>query len=126
MWMSIVRFWLKWRTVFKILFFITLAMAVYLGMRASPTPAPQVWMSGFYHTSGMFALTVLSYLAFPRWYLWARGLSLFSLGGLIEYVQSFHPMRVADWADIQANGAGVAAGLVCIMLVRWWRGGRLL
>lgn len=114
MWLRIVRYWLAFRPMFKLLFFLMLLLALYLGMRPTPTPATYHWQSDLYHAVGLFALTLVSYLAFPRWYWWLRGLLLFGVGVLIEYVQSFHPMRVADWNDLYANGAGIVAGLVLI------------
>lgn len=119
MWLSTARRWLRLRPVFKVLFFCVLALALYLGLRPSPTPAVYSSASDLYHAGGLFALMLLSYLSFPRWYWWARGLSIFALGAVIEYVQSFHPMRVADWEDLIANGAGVVSGWLVIWLLQW-------
>ncbi|WOD12579.1 VanZ family protein [Pseudomonas sp. NyZ704] len=93
-------------------------MALYLGLRPSPTPAAYNWVSDLYHGGGLFALMLLSYLSFPRWPWWARVLAIFGLGAAIEYVQSFHPLRVADWSDLLVNGVGVVLGLVGIWLLQ--------
>ncbi|WP_022964463.1 VanZ family protein [Halopseudomonas pelagia] len=110
----------QWRPLFKVLFFAVLTLALYLGLRPSPTPASYTWVSDLYHAGGLFSLMLLSYLSFPRWYWWARGLAIFGLGAVIEYVQSFHPMRVADWFDLVVNGVGVVVGWLVILLLQWW------
>lgn len=46
----------------------------------------------------------------------AAGLLLY--GGFIELVQAQLPTRTADWADIAADGVGVAAGLALAALMR--------
>ena len=117
--LSITRRWARLRPVFKTLFSGVLIAALYLGLRPSPTPTIYSWMSSFYHAGGVFALMLMSYLSFPRWYWWARGLTMFALGAVIEYVQSFHPMRVADWADLIANGVGVVVGWLVILMLQW-------
>ena len=115
---SFARRWAQWRPALKVIFFAVLLLALYLGLRPSPTPAAYSWVSDLYHAGGLFVLMLLSYLSFPRWRWWARGLMIFALGVGIEYVQSFHPLRVADWSDLGANGAGVLSGWVVIFLFR--------
>lgn len=46
----------------------------------------------------------------------AAGLLLY--GGFIELVQTQLPTRSADWADVLADGAGVAVGLALAALLR--------
>ena len=118
---SIARQWVRLRGVFKASFFGVLALALYLGLRPSPTAAAYNMTTDFYHAGGLFVLMILSYLSFPRWYWWAHGLLIFGLGAMIEYVQSFHPMRVADWWDLVVNGVGVIAGVLVILFMRWQR-----
>lgn len=104
----------RYRVLFQVMFFMVLGLGVYLGMRPAPPPAAYSWMAVLYHAGGLFACTLLSWLAFPRWYWWLRGLLMFAVGVAVEYAQSFHPTRSADMADIYANSAGVATGLLCI------------
>lgn len=118
--LSAARRGLPLRPLFKVVFFAVLMLALYLGLRPSPTPATYSLMSNLYHAGGLFVLMLLSYLSFPRWYWWARGLSIFALGAGIEYVQSFHPMRVADGFDLVVNGIGVVSGWLVILLLQWW------
>jgi VanZ family protein len=115
---SFARRWAQWRPALKVIFFAVLLLALYLGLRPSPTPAAYSWVSDLYHAGGLFVLMLLSYLSFPHWRWWARGLMIFALGVGIEYVQSFHPLRVADWSDLGANGVGVLSGWVVIFLFR--------
>lgn len=124
MWLTIMRYWARYRIVFKVLFFAVVALGMYLGMSPTPPPTSASWHSYFYHAGGLFACTLLSFLAFPRWHWLLRGALMFAVGVLIEYVQSFHPTRYADVTDLYANTAGVATGLVCIALFQWWRGAR--
>tara|TARA_R110000850_G_scaffold96655_4_gene201899 strand:+ start:38151 stop:38528 length:378 start_codon:yes stop_codon:yes gene_type:complete len=124
MWITLMRQWVRFRTVFKILFFAVLALGIYLGMTPAPPAALHVWNAYFYHAGGLLACTVLNFLAFPRWYWWVRGLLMFLVGVAVEYVQSFHPTRSADITDIYANTGGVVVGLVLIWLFQWWRRSR--
>lgn len=105
--------------VFKLLFFAVLGSGIYLGMRPSPAPAAYTWMLPLYHAGGLFVCTWLSYLAFPRWRWWWRGALMFTVGVVIEYIQYFHPSRVADINDIYANTFGVALGLITLGIYRW-------
>lgn len=113
---TLLRLWARYRVVFKIAFFALLALGIYLGMRPTPPPAIYSWQATFYHAGGLCSLTLLSYLAFPRWRWWFRAVFMFSVGVAVEYVQSFHPTRSAEWADIYANSSGIAVGLILASL----------
>jgi VanZ family protein len=121
MWVTLMRQWTRYRTVFKVLFFAVLGLGIYLGMSPTPPPATASWHAYFYHAGGLFACTVLNFLAFPRWYWWVRGFLMFMVGVAVEYVQSFQPTRSADITDMYANTGGVLAGLVLIGLFQLWR-----
>ncbi|GAA6131573.1 VanZ family protein [Halopseudomonas sabulinigri] len=111
---TLLRLWARYRTLFKIAFFALLALGLYLGMRPTPPPTAYSWQAAGYHAGGLFSLTILSALAFPHWRWWWRALFMFAVGVAVEYVQSFHPTRTADWADIYANSGGIAFGLLCL------------
>ncbi len=111
---TLLRLWARYRTLCKIAFFALLALGLYLGMRPTPPPTAYSWQAAGYHAGGLFTLTILSALAFPHWRWWWRALFMFSVGVAVEYVQSFHPTRTADWADIYANSGGIAVGLLCL------------
>ena len=49
-------------------------------------------------------------------------LGLLAYGGFIELVQTQIPSRSGEWADLLADGIGIAAGLLCVALLRrLWR-----
>lgn len=118
MWITLLRHWARYRLLYRILFFSVLALGMYLGMRPGPPPTPFKFnmIDSLYHAGGLFVCTLLSYLAFPRWRWWLRGVLMFSVGVAVEFVQSFHPTRSADIHDIYANSVGVGAGLVLILV----------
>ncbi|SDS45147.1 VanZ like family protein [Halopseudomonas litoralis] len=117
MWLNLLRHWGRYRLLYRILFFSVLFLGMYLGMR--PGPPPTLFKFSFvdsvYHAGGLFVCTLLSYLAFPRWRWWLRGVLMFSVGVAVEFVQSFHPTRSADIHDIYANSIGVGAGLLVVL-----------
>lgn len=117
MWMNLLRHWARYRLPYKVLFFSVLFLGMYLGMRPGPPPTPFKFnmVDSFYHAGGLFVCTLLSYLAFPRWRWWLRGVFMFSVGVAVEFVQSFHPTRSADIHDIYANSVGVGAGLLVVL-----------
>ncbi|MEZ2744875.1 VanZ family protein [Halopseudomonas bauzanensis] len=117
MWLNLLRHWARYRLPYKVLFFSVLFLGMYLGMRPGPPPTPFKFnmIDSIYHAGGLFVCTLLSYLAFPRWRWWLRGVLMFSVGVAVEFVQSFHPTRSADIHDIYANSVGVVAGLLVVL-----------
>lgn len=114
----IARHWARYRPFYRILFFTVLFLGMYLGMRPGPPPTPFKFsmVDSLYHAGGLFVCTLLSYMAFPRWRWWLRGVLMFAVGVAVEFVQSFHPTRSADIHDIYANSVGVVAGLLVILV----------
>jgi LPXTG-motif cell wall-anchored protein len=75
------------------------------------------------HFLGFFSLALLGLLAYGS----SRGKLFFGLlafGGLIELLQSLTPYRLADWADLWADGLGVLAGFALFALLRRFRAAR--
>ncbi|POB03566.1 VanZ family protein [Halopseudomonas oceani] len=99
---------------FKLAFFALLALGLYLGMSPSPPPTAYSWQASGYHAGGIFALTVLSFAAFPHWRWWFRAIFMTLVGAAVELVQSLHPTRSPDWGDIMANSCGLLVGLLLI------------
>ena len=110
------RHFSRYRLLYRALFFLVLCLGMYLGMRPGPPPTPFKFsmVDSLYHAGGLFVCVILSYMAFPGWRWWLRGLLMFAVGVAVEFVQSFHPTRSADIHDIYANSVGVAAGLISI------------
>lgn len=108
--------WARYRHGYQLLFYSILALGLYLGVRSAPLPhVMRLGVSdALYHAGGLFVCTVLSYVAYPRWYEWARGALMFALGVAVEYAQNFQPERTADMWEIAANGFGVALALLLI------------
>lgn len=119
MWLSLKHQWVRYRLVFKVLFGAVLCLGIYLGINPAPPPTGASWHGDFYHAGGLFACTILSFLAYPRWRWWARGALMFLVGLLIEAVQYFHATRSAELLDLQINTGGLAAGLLVIFIFRW-------
>lgn len=101
---------------FKLAFFAVLALGLYLGMSPSPPPTAYNWQASGYHAGGIFALTLLSFTAFPRWRWWFRAIFMTLVGVAVELVQALHPTRSPDWGDILANSSGLGAGLLVIAI----------
>jgi VanZ family protein len=67
------------------------------------------------HMLGFAALAVLGHAAWPS-RTWTVLVGLLAYGGLIEVLQSFTPDRVAEWADLLADGVGLLVGKGCVLL----------
>lgn len=98
--------------------FWTCAVAV-LVLSLIPT-APELPSTGWdksNHFLGFGVLAGLGLLAYP-----ARSVTLFvgllAFGGLIEVLQSFTSYRLAEWADLLADGVGVVGAYVIVALGR--------
>lgn len=118
--LTLIRQWVRYRLVFKLLFFGVLGLGVFMSVSAQPPRFASGTAAYYVHAGGLLICSVLSYLAFPRWYWWARGILLFLVGVAVEYAQSFQPTRYADIADIYANTAGVVAGLILVGILQFW------
>jgi VanZ family protein len=94
--------WMFWTCVLAILVLSLLPLS------------PQLPTTGWDKTNHLLAFSVLTILGNQAY----RGrtlmllLGLLTYGGLIEILQSFTPDRMAEWADLLADGLGLAVGLV--------------
>jgi VanZ family protein len=72
------------------------------------------------HLLAFATLAVVAGLALAPGWLNAGwvALGLLCYGGFIEVVQTYLPPRVGDWADLLADGIGMAAGLLLLALLR--------
>lgn len=81
-------------------------------------PAPPVAIStGWDKSNHLLAFAALAFTAV--WALWPQprqwpwlALALLAYGGGIEVAQSFLPPRSGEWADLLADGCGIALGLL--------------
>ncbi len=110
----------RWQPAWRgVLLVLMCAAAWFAFIPATPTAQP----SGLDKIEHLLAFAALglaaSFTASPglrRTAQAAAGLLLY--GGFIELVQTQLPTRTADWADIAADGLGVAAGLALAALMR--------
>jgi VanZ family protein len=114
--------------LYQFLFFILLAMVLYLGLR--PTPAivttrlfPRIMAVWFDHHDvfkNIFGFGVLSFSAFKAWPR-ARWPVIFiaSLIVLLEILQLWLPHRVASVRDIIAGECGLAIACLAARNCRW-------
>ncbi len=110
----------RWQPAWRgVLLVLMCAAAWFAFIPATPTAQP----SGLDKIEHLLAFAALglaaSFTASPglrRTAQAAAGLMLY--GGFIELVQTQLPTRTADWADIAADGLGVAAGLALAALMR--------
>ena len=86
----------------------------------APITADQALTLG--HFLGYAAAVLAGKLAFGRLLpTWLLVLSLFGSSLLIEITQSLLPYREASIDDLLANGAGLACGLLVLVVFRRWR-----
>jgi hypothetical protein len=100
-------------------------MAVVLAGTLSPVlPAADLW--GLANDKTLHAL---AFMALMVWFCGVFrlpltplvGLGLLAFGGLIEVLQGMLPYRSAEFRDLLADGAGIAAGwLLALLGLRYW------
>ena len=99
-----------WRTL------LALLIATILWLALSPAP-PKTVDSGWDKANHAMAFAALAFTSV--WALWPRPRTwvwlvpaLLAFGGAIEIAQTFLPPREGDWADLLADGVGIAVGLL--------------
>jgi len=110
----------RWQPAWRAVLLVLMCVAAWFAfIPATPTPQP----SGLDKIEHLLAFASLglsaAFTANPgrrRTVQAAAGLLLY--GGFIELVQTQLPTRTADWADVAADGVGVAAGLALAALLR--------
>lgn len=110
----------RWRPAWRALLLLLMCVAAWFAF----IPAtPSVRLDGADKIDHLLAFAALglaaSFTVSPglrRTFQAAAGLLLY--GGFIELVQTQLPTRHGDWADMLADGMGVAAGLALATLLR--------
>lgn len=94
-----------WRVV------LALTMLAILVLSLMP-PSSGLPTTGWDKSNHMLGFGTLGFLGIHGWPNRAVVVlaTLLAYGGLIEILQSFTPYRSAEWADLLADGAGLAVG----------------
>lgn len=104
--------WLWWA-----IGYVLVVLTIYESLEAHPTPIPGVTSDKFEHFMGYFLLTTWFCGCARRAKYWLVALGLLALGGGMEIGQGIMAIgREADWFDMLANSAGVAAGVIAALL----------
>lgn len=101
---------------------LVLAMAAVMGLSLMP-PGPELPSTGWdksNHALGFAVLGVLGLQACPGRRLEVL-LGLLAYGALIEVLQSFTTYRLAEWADLWADGVGLLLGAALHFAWTWTR-----
>lgn len=106
-----------WRIAFVLLF----CLVTYLALAPAPPQAADFGWDKLNHAAAFGVMGFAASLGFGRSALAALALLLY--GALIEAVQGFIPTRSAEWADLLADGAGIALGVLLASAARAIAGG---
>ncbi|KPP97307.1 VanZ family protein [Marinobacter sp. HL-58] len=107
-----IRFLLEYQPFWQVILVVSAAFIMYLATTSEPYPVPSSDNDKFNHALAFLQLTIVTRLAWPGLSrLWiAPGLLAF--GVAIEVVQAQLPYRTFAVADILADAAGIAIGLL--------------
>ena len=110
----------RWQPAWRALLLVLMCVAAWFAFRPAMHQLRMDGADKFDHLLAFTALGLAARLAaapgLRRSLLAASGLLLY--GGFIELVQTQLPTRQGDWADLAANGVGVAAGLALATMLR--------
>jgi VanZ family protein len=107
----------QWRLLFW-LAIVSVTVASLLPLQSQASFAVSDKLQHFAAYAVLATLASASYGG--RWAWWAIGVALVAFSGAIELAQGLSGYRYAEWLDLLANTAGVAAGLVLTTLQRRW------
>lgn len=89
-----------------------LAGISWLAFDPAPPAAAATFTDKINHAAAFAVLAFSARLAWPRASVAAVAGGLLVYGGFIEVVQTFIPGRSGEWADLLADAAGIAIGLL--------------
>lgn len=108
----------KFDRLLRVAFWACGVAVLVLSLAPVTTPMPSTGWDKSNHLLAFATLAFLGRGAFPGRAV-AVLAGLLAYGGLIEVLQSFTPDRSAEWADLLADGVGLACGEMLARLV--WR-----
>jgi VanZ family protein len=98
-----------WRVALALL----LVVINWLALTPAPPRQMDLGWDKLNHLSAFATLAVVAVLGRCGAF-WRIAVALLAYGGLIEILQSFTPNRDAEWADLLADGVGIALGLLLV------------
>lgn len=104
---------LKFRFAWLVIGYLLVSLVVYLSLTSAPVDMDLSfpYEDKFFHALAYFVLMFwfaqIYHDGFQRNVI---ALALVCMGVILEYLQSFDPARVSDFADMVANSTGVALG----------------
>lgn len=107
-----VRTLLNARALWRLALLVSVAAIVYLATTSQSYPIPASANDKVNHLIAFLELTLLTRLAWPELKPWWFAPALLSFGLGIEMVQANLPYRDFSLADLAADAAGIAIGLL--------------
>lgn len=111
----------------RVLLVVLAAVVAVLALMPAPPPQADLGWDNLNHAGAFAAMAVCAVFGWrdARTALAGVLLALLAFGAAIELLQLLVPTRSAEWGDLLADGAGIAAGalLARLALARRRRGG---
>ena len=103
---------LRHRTLWRFAMMISIVAVLYLATTSGPLPVPAMPSDKANHLIAFLELTLLMRLGWPHLKSYYLISLLLGFGMLIELVQATLPYRDFSLADVVADAAGIAIGLL--------------
>ena len=107
-----IRLLLDYQPIWRAMLVISAAAILYLATTSEPYPIPSSDNDKMNHVLAFLQLTIVTRLAWPGLSRFWIAAGLIAFGVTIEVVQAQLPYRTFAVADIVADAAGIAAGLL--------------
>lgn len=104
-------------TIWRAILALLLCLITWLALSPAPPPQADLGWDKLNHGAAFVTLAVVAVLGGCGPY-WRVGMGLLAYGGCIEVVQAFIPNRAGEWADLLADGLGIALGLKLVAGLR--------
>jgi VanZ family protein len=99
------------RLISMLVFFLTLVVILYTGLRSEPVPQAFEYQDLIHHLAAFAVLVCSARLAFPDTHAFWTVLYCLLFALMIELTQGLLPLRTPSVGDMAANIVGVLAGL---------------
>ncbi len=106
------------RVISMIVFFATLAVILYTGLRSDPVPQAFEYQDLLHHLSAFAVLVCSARLAFPATHAFWTVLYCLLFALMIELTQGLLPLRDPSIADMASNVVGVLIGLAIALQLK--------